>query len=114
MTSTPPPYEVRLLSAAVRQLRNLSHEEGQRVRDALTQQAVESASPGSRGGKSLKTIRGRHDRFFRLRIGDLRVVFDLLKEEQVLRVHGIVNRRDLDRWLRRGADVARQGRREPE
>jgi mRNA-degrading endonuclease RelE of RelBE toxin-antitoxin system len=100
MTSTPPPYEVRLLPAAVRQLRNLGDTEGKRVRIALTEQAIESASPSSRGGKSLKTIRGRHDRFFRLRIGDLRAVFDLIGEERVLRVHGIVNRRDLDRWLR--------------
>jgi mRNA-degrading endonuclease RelE of RelBE toxin-antitoxin system len=100
MTSSSAPYEVRLSPAAVRQLHDLSNEEGQRVRTSLAEQATRSASPGSRGGKSLKTIRGRHDRFYRLRIGELRVVFDLIHEERVLRVHGIVNRRDLDRWLR--------------
>ena len=100
MSSPPRPYEIRLLPAAVRQLRSLDEEEAQRVRSELLGQAVRSASPGSRGGKSLKAIRGRHDRFFRLRIGELRVVFDLVQEERVLRVHGIVRRRDLDRWLR--------------
>ena len=100
MTPSAVPYEVRLSAAAVRQLRELGDEDGRRVRAALTRQAVRSASPGSRGGKSLKTIRGRHDRFHRLRVGELRVIFDLTHEERVLRVHGIVSRRDLDRWLR--------------
>jgi mRNA-degrading endonuclease RelE of RelBE toxin-antitoxin system len=94
------PYEIRLLPAAIRQLRKLSSGDGQQVRAALHAQAAESAAPGSRGGKSLKTIRGRHDRFYRLRVGEVRVIFDLIREERVLRVHGIVNRRDLDRWLR--------------
>jgi mRNA-degrading endonuclease RelE of RelBE toxin-antitoxin system len=101
MPSPPPPYEIRLLPAAVRQLRDHDEESRQRIKTALTEQAIRIASPGSRGSKSLKTIRGRHDRFFRLRVGELRIVFDLLKEERVLLVHGVVNRRDLDRWLRR-------------
>jgi mRNA-degrading endonuclease RelE of RelBE toxin-antitoxin system len=100
MTPSATPYEIRLLPAAIRQLRGLDEKEGERVRSSLVEQAMRSASPGSRGGKSLKTILGRHDRFLRLRVGDLRVVFDLVREERVLRVHGIVNRRDLDRWLR--------------
>lgn len=94
------PYEIRLSPAAVRQLRDLDDEDDRRVRAGLVEQATRAASPGSRGGKSLKTIRGRRDRFHRLRVGDLRAVFDLIREERVLRVHGIVNRRDLDRWLR--------------
>jgi mRNA-degrading endonuclease RelE of RelBE toxin-antitoxin system len=100
MTPSAASYEIRLLPAAIRQLRSLKDEDGQRVRTSLAEQAIRSASPGSRGGKSLKTIRGRHDRFHRLRVCELRVVFDLVREERVLRVHGIVNRRDLDRWLR--------------
>ena len=107
MSPTPRPYEIRLLPAAVRQLRSLDDEDAQRVRTELFEQAIRSASPGLRGGKSLKTIRGRHDNFFRLRVGELRVVFDLVKEDRVLRVHGIVG-------LRRVSEVARQGRREPE
>src|SRR4051812_31352291 len=100
MSSSPAPYEIRLLPAAIRQLRKLDDEDGKRVRMALHEQAERSAYPNSRGGKSLKTIRGRHDRFHRLRAGELRIVFDLVPEDRVLRIHGIVNRRDLDRWLR--------------
>ncbi len=94
-------YEVRLMPAAVRQLRELNHEQAQRIGASLKRQAMRVAvSPGSRSGKSVKTLRGRHDRLYRLRVGDLRVAFDLIREERVLRVLAIVNRRDLDRWLR--------------
>lgn len=58
-----------------------------------------SPSPG-RGGKSVKTIRGRSDDFRRLRAGDYRVMYELIAEEQVLLVLGVVNRGDLERWLR--------------
>jgi len=54
----------------------------------------------SRGGKSVKTIQGTKDRFHRLRIGDHRIMFDLMPDDRVLLVLGIVNRSDLERWLR--------------
>jgi mRNA-degrading endonuclease RelE of RelBE toxin-antitoxin system len=99
--SSPNAYEIQLTKAAVKQLRDLSTVDGQRIREALRERASQSASSsGSRGGKSLKSIRGRRDRFFRLRVGELRVMFDLLDDEHVLLVHGIINRRDLERWLR--------------
>jgi len=92
---------VRFAKAAAKQFRGLSETDQQRVRNALTRLAKRSRTPpGSRGGKSLKQIQGRHDRFFRLRVGDLRVMFDLFDNEQVLLVLGIVNRGDLERWLR--------------
>lgn len=97
----PDAYKVQLAKAAAKQFRGLRETDQQRVRNALTRQATRSeTSPGSRGGKSLKQIQGRRDRFFRLRVGELRIMFDLLDNEQVLLVLGIVNRRDLERWLR--------------
>lgn len=94
-------YEVRLVPPAVRQLRKLDNDQADRVRAALERQALQTAtSSGSRGGKSVKTLRGRHDQVSRLRVGELRVIFDLSHEERVLRVLGIVHRRDLERWLR--------------
>jgi mRNA-degrading endonuclease RelE of RelBE toxin-antitoxin system len=94
-------YEIRLAKSAVKHLRDLSSADGERVRKALRRVSEEGTrASGSRGGKSLKSIRGRHDRFFRLRIGELRIMFDLLDDERTLLVHAIVNRRDLERWLR--------------
>ena len=95
-------YEIRVTPEAARQIRKLDGAERKRLDHALHRLAGEGAAPpGSRGGKSLKRIRGRHDRFFRLRVGDMRIVFEILKDEQVLHVAGAVDRRDLERWLRR-------------
>ncbi|HEX6762813.1 MAG TPA: hypothetical protein VF094_08440 [Gaiellaceae bacterium] len=48
----------------------------------------------------LKTIRGQADTFHRLRVGDYRVTDELIPTDRVLLVLGIVNRGDLERWLR--------------
>jgi mRNA-degrading endonuclease RelE of RelBE toxin-antitoxin system len=48
----------------------------------------------------VKTIRGQADSFHRLRVGDYRVMYDLVSEDRVLLVLGIVHRSDLERWLR--------------
>jgi mRNA-degrading endonuclease RelE of RelBE toxin-antitoxin system len=94
-------YEVQLGKAAARQLRNLDRAEAARVSDALSRLAIQlGTSSGSRGGNSLKKIRGRHDRFYRLRVDELRVMFELLHENRAVLVHAVVDRRDLDRWLR--------------
>lgn len=93
------PYQVRLTPAAARQLRKLDADSRKRVEKALGREAGR-ASTAKRGGKAVKTIRGRGDSFVRLRVGDQRVMFDLLQDEHVLLVLGIVHRRDLERWLR--------------
>lgn len=93
-------YESRLAAAAARHFRRLSADEQTRVRTALVKTCATLAKPGARGGKSLKKIKGRHDSFYRLRVGDLRVMFEVIHEDHVLLVLGIVNRKDLDRWLR--------------
>lgn len=58
------------------------------------------AKPGRIGGKSTKTIQGVADSFHRLRVGDYRVMYDVLEDERVILVLGIVHRGDLERWLR--------------
>lgn len=94
-------YEIRLTKAAAKQLRGLDRTAGDRVRKSLIRQAARSGdSSGSRGGKSLKQLRGRRDRTFRLRVGELRVIFDLVHEDKVLLVLAIADRRDLERRLR--------------
>ncbi len=58
------------------------------------------ARPGRVAGKSVKTIRGADDTFHRLRIGDYRVMYDVIDNDRVILVLGIVDRGDLERWLR--------------
>jgi mRNA-degrading endonuclease RelE of RelBE toxin-antitoxin system len=59
------------------------------------------ARPFRIAGKSVKTIRGADDTFHRLRVGDYRVMCDVLPEDAVILVLGIVHRAELERWLRR-------------
>jgi mRNA-degrading endonuclease RelE of RelBE toxin-antitoxin system len=44
--------------------------------------------------------RGVEDEFHRLRVGDYRVMSDVIDTDRVVLVLGIVHRRDLERWLR--------------
>lgn len=55
---------------------------------------------GSRLGKAVKTLRGTEGVFHRLRVGDTRVMYDVIPEDRLLLVLGMVDRKDLDRWLR--------------
>jgi mRNA-degrading endonuclease RelE of RelBE toxin-antitoxin system len=72
----------------------------ERTAKALERLASEVASTGRVRGKTVKTIRGRADSFHRLRVGDYRVMYDVIEQDRVLFVLGIVHRRDLERWLR--------------
>jgi mRNA-degrading endonuclease RelE of RelBE toxin-antitoxin system len=66
----------------------------------LQRLAIDVSEPGRIGGKAVKTIRGSGDMFHRLRVGDLRVMYDVIDEDRVLLVIGIVHRGELERWLR--------------
>jgi mRNA-degrading endonuclease RelE of RelBE toxin-antitoxin system len=48
----------------------------------------------------VKTIKGTGDTFHRLRVGDYRVMYDVIAEDRVLLVLGIVHRGELETWLR--------------
>jgi mRNA-degrading endonuclease RelE of RelBE toxin-antitoxin system len=71
-----------------------------RIRRSLEELAVAVAGPGRIGGKKVRTIQGAADSFHRLRVGDYRVMYDVIVEDRVLHVLGIVHRSDLERWLR--------------
>ena len=45
-------------------------------------------------------MRGAEDTFHRLRVGDHRVVYDVIDGDRVILVLGIVDRAELERWLR--------------
>jgi mRNA-degrading endonuclease RelE of RelBE toxin-antitoxin system len=48
----------------------------------------------------VKTIKGSADAFQRLRVGDYRVMFDVIEADRVILVLGNVPRRDLEGWIR--------------
>ena len=71
-----------------------------RLREALEGLAEQAAAGKRIGGKKVKTIRGASDSFRRLRVGDYRVIYDVIHEDRVVLVLAIVHRSDLERWLR--------------
>ena len=71
------------------------------MRRALEKLAEDATKPGRIAGKSVKSIRGVDDAFHRLRVGDYRVMYDVLTDDNVILVLGMVHRGDLERWLRR-------------
>jgi mRNA-degrading endonuclease RelE of RelBE toxin-antitoxin system len=70
------------------------------VRTGLERLAADVAGQAPVSRKRVKTIRGAADSFHRLRVGDYRVMFDVIYADRVVLVLGIVHRRDLERWLR--------------
>jgi mRNA-degrading endonuclease RelE of RelBE toxin-antitoxin system len=92
-------YEVRLGLDATKAYESLPAKTRTAVRSALIRLAA-SIPKGERGGKRVKTIKGARDSFHRLRVGEYRIMYDVIHEDRVVLVLGIVNRADLDRWLR--------------
>jgi mRNA interferase RelE/StbE len=93
-------YDVQLSPSAAREFRRLVPQVRLRLRRALERLAGDVATPGRVGGKAVRTIQGAGDSFHRLRVGDYRVMYDVVVENRVLLVLGIVHRADLERWLR--------------
>ena len=84
----------------MRQSKKLGDADRDRMRDVLERLARDVAYPGRISGKSVKTIRGADGTFHRMRVGDHRVMYDVIDTDRVILVLGIVDRADLERWLR--------------
>ena len=78
----------------------MSPDLGMEIIDALEKLADDASPPGRIGGEAVKTIQGVADSFHRLRVGDHRVMYDVIDDDQVILVLGIVHRADLERWIR--------------
>lgn len=89
-------YRVELASAALRDLERLRGEDLYRVSAAL---GALGRDPRPKG-KHVKAIRGTRIRFLRYRVGALRILYDVRDDVQAVVVHGILRRKDLERWLR--------------
>lgn len=85
---------------AAKTLKKVSPDARARITEALERLADDASPPGLIGGKTVRTIHGVADSFHRLRVGDYRVVYDSLDEIHVILVLGIVQRADLERWIR--------------
>jgi len=82
---------VRLLDAAVRDLARLDKPAGRRVVKRINWLA------SNYDATRLETLSGSLVGFCKLRVGDFRVIYEVLHTEQVLLVHAIGHRRDIYR-----------------
>ena len=71
-----------------------------RIEEAFERLAGDASQTCRIGGKTVKTLQGASDSFHRLRVGDYRVMYDIIDEDRVILVLGIVHRGDLERWIR--------------
>ena len=84
-------YRVRLLGGASKDLAKLDKPAARRIVGRLHWLAE------NRKDASLEVLAGEFEGLFKLRVGDYRVVYELLREEQLILVHAIGHRREVYR-----------------
>ena len=81
----------RLLDAAARDLARLDKPEARRVVDRINWLVSNYATIQP------EALSGTLARFYKLRVGDFRVIYEMLDPEQILLVHAIGHRREIYR-----------------
>ena len=90
-------WRVELASQAVRTLRKLRGEERERMVRALDSLEVDPHP----AGKHVKALEGAREPLLRYRVGDQRIVYEVVDAKHLVVIRGIVARGDLDEWLRK-------------
>jgi mRNA-degrading endonuclease RelE of RelBE toxin-antitoxin system len=93
-----PDHRIELATRAVRDLRKLPRSDRERIREALSALAVDA------GNLDVKALTGRAP-WLRMRVGDWRVLYRPLLEDEAgggsgLLVARVINRRELERAVR--------------
>jgi len=66
------------------------------------ERAIEALSDEPRPkSKLVKAIQGTKDAFLRYRVGDHRILYDIVDADRTVLILAIVHRSDLEEWLRR-------------
>ena len=84
-------YRVRLLDAASKDLARLDKPVARRIVERVHWLAKNLADT------TLEALTGELDGLFKLRIGDYRVVYELIHDEQLIMIHAIGHRREIYR-----------------
>ena len=89
-------YRVEVSRSAARAFERVSRPERRRLERAIDALAHNPRPPG----KLVKAIQGSKDQFLRMRVGDYRIMYELLEADRMVLILGIVQRKDLEQWLR--------------
>jgi mRNA interferase RelE/StbE len=84
-------YRVRLLDVATKELGKLDKSVARRIVERVNWLAENLKSV------HLKTLTGEFEGLFKLRVGDYRVIYELIHNEQMMIVHVIGHRREIYR-----------------
>lgn len=84
-------YRVRLLDAASKELAQLDKPIARRIVERIHRLAENLADA------NLETLTGEFQGMFKLRVGDYRVIYELLRDEQLIMIHAIGHRREVYR-----------------
>jgi len=88
-------YKLIIPKSVFKEIEKLDLPLKRRIRDALLALRENPFPPGKR----VKRLKGPYDEFWRLRVGDYRVMYEV--EGGEVRILGIVHRKDLEKWLRK-------------
>lgn len=89
-------WRVELSRAAARGYQRAPRPERNRI-----ERAIDGLTANPRPtGKQVKALQGPHDEFLRLRVGDYRVIYEVFDTDRIVLIHGIIQRKDLEEWLR--------------
>ena len=84
-------YRVQILDSAARDLARLDKPAGLRVVERIRWLAANFDSA------RIEALRGGLAGLYKLRVGDCRVIYEVLREEQILLIHAIGHRREIYR-----------------
>jgi len=87
-------YRLIIPKRVFKQFKNLERPLQKRVKESILALRDNPFPPG----KKIKRIKRGRDEFWRLRVGNLRVMYEVRGDE--VRILGIVHRKDLEKWLR--------------
>jgi mRNA interferase RelE/StbE len=89
-------FRVELARSAARAFERAPRPERRRLERALDALSRNPRPPG----KLVKAIQGTKDAFLRMRVGDYRIMYEVIDANRVVLILGIVQRKDLEQWLR--------------
>ena len=89
-------FRVELARSAARAFERAPRPERRRLERALDALARNPRPPS----KLVKAIQGTKDAFLRMRVGDYRIMYEVIDANRVVLILGIVQRKDLEQWLR--------------
>lgn len=89
-------WRIELARSAARAFERAPRQERKRLERAIDGLSRNPRPPG----KLVKAIQGPHDDFLRLRVGDHRIMYEVIDSGRVILIHAIIHRKDLEAWLR--------------